>query len=844
MKKAKAWRWLWRLLWLSLLALLVLVGFSYWALPPLAERAVKQALAAVDLKSKAFEIESIGPRKTMLAEIAFAGDGWTFHAPVARASYGWEDVRSSRLHALQLPQATLTLDLEQWSRGESHQREGGKPSQEADGGGFTLPMDVMAIEDLTVHLKRGDAQRKLEGTATIKGATWLLQLKEGATSLQAEGTWSPSLTAEARGSVVQLPEWLAIGDLVLPIDLAPDDPVQVKASWTPEQWALHADAASLGVIDPVEASLTEGQLTMQGSKGGIETHFQSAVEELVWHDWEHAGGRFAWSLNEGNQEVSLTDGDLTHPSGFATPWEAKLSHSGDTGWQGTVQLKAPQFLDHRLEAIEATVGHREGKTAISAPRLLHQAWPMATLRALQGTIDQEAFHLTAEHVIDYGMGEVYGPVPVVCSGSLQEEGEWAWTIQAATQSGQRWQAYWKGLGFSIDGTLEAEGTFPLKTIALHSSWKEADVRRNESVVSWQEVAVSGTFDTLEGALSLDLGGQSQQQPFTGGLRIQPPGDGDERTIDYQLLKLKLPENTLLGAFSDPLKEMPMAAFLDAKGTVRIPAAGDPEHRLQLTLARGNYRHPERRLTGMGIGGTFAIESFDPFVTVDDQRATFSRFDVGALTLTDGQFRYKLGPDGAVLVREVQAKALDGAVTMEALSYHPGHPDFESVIVFHGIELERLAELYPNFQGRVGGRVDGQVHLRFKDSILSLPQGRLLLDPMAPAYLRLDAKEALGAQLSELADDPDALQIVEMALKDLVVHELEMGFFDPETNEAACQVRLRGRSREEVPIPNTQGGKAFAPIHLNISVEDPSELVRRLLNFGVRRQLETQLKESP
>ena len=117
----------------------------------------------------------------------------------------------------------------------------------------------------------------------------------------------------------------------------------------------------------------------------------------------------------------------------------------------------------------------------------------------------------------------------------------------------------------------------------------------------------------------------------------------------------------------------------------------------------------------------------------------------------------------------------------------------------------------------------------------------MLDGSSPAFLHLNAKEALGAQLSEIAQDPIALEIVEAALKDLVVHELEIGFFDPDKRESVARIRLKGRSREEVPIPNTQGkGKAYAPIHLNINVDDPSELVRRLLNFGLRKQLNTRL----
>ena len=75
------------------------------------------------------------------------------------------------------------------------------------------------------------------------------------------------------------------------------------------------------------------------------------------------------------------------------------------------------------------------------------------------------------------------------------------------------------------------------------------------------------------------------------------------------------------------------------------------------------------------------------------------------------------------------------------------------------------------------------------------------------------------------------------MKDLVINQLKISFFDPDTSEQVCRIRLEGHSRKEVTIPETNGGKAIAPIHLNINVDDPSEIVRQLLNLGLRKQFE-------
>jgi hypothetical protein len=118
----------------------------------------------------------------------------------------------------------------------------------------------------------------------------------------------------------------------------------------------------------------------------------------------------------------------------------------------------------------------------------------------------------------------------------------------------------------------------------------------------------------------------------------------------------------------------------------------------------------------------------------------------------------------------------------------------------------------------------------------------VLQEGSAGFLRIDAQETLGAQLADLAEDPTALKIVERALKDLLVDEFQMGFFDPDEHDSVCRIRLRGRSRKEVPIPQTNGGKAIAPIHLNIDVDDPSEWVRRLLDFGLRQKINTEAEK--
>ncbi len=851
------WCWLKRLFFASLFLLVVLLALAYYKLSPLAESSIRKVIDSGNFASKEFTVTSVGPTETVLRDIDVAGRGWRLESPELTATYTWSDIQSSRLSEIVVTRGVLTLDIDTLNQPPEQPNKiediGSAPPQPSKGEPSALPFDQLLAQEITIVLKKGDAKQTLHGVTSITGHRWSFDLAERRHRLRGSASLSDGHKlgrVTVHSSNGDVPSWLTFFDIdasmVGELELGQSD-LKVFRSDRDSPWEFEAEVTGIKVTHDawsaeVDTLAVAGDVKTLSGRGQLNDLVVTYDEETL-----RMNGRHQLKI-DGAEHLTVRTGIrphiLTLKDHFAAPvfmtvsmdagkWEADLESvpSDDAGGLDTHLFG--RLIDPFKLKINAG---RDGKIVFSLPMLRTGS---VSLEDISGELSTDDLSVKASYKIYYGQGEIYGPVPITLNGTPHEE-SWNLHLQAETVADKPWQAYWKGLGFSLHGRAEASWQTNSTEIRLVSQLDSAEVRRNESAVVLDQVTVDGTHNLSMQALDLGLAGRSRGREFTGALTSSLDESG--RRFDYAISKLSLPENTLLGAFASALKEMPMAAFLDGAGEVEVPYDGEPEHRLSLKLARGVYRHPERKLAGQGIAGTFAIESFDPFVTVDDQRAIFGRWRMGDLELSDGQFLYKLGPRGAVLIKEAEAKGIGGRLTMKVLSSHPGQPDFESVVTFDKIDLSKLADLIPGFKGKVGGRVSGQVHLRFRDGVLSLPQGSLALDASSPAFLHLNAKEALGAQLSEIAQDPTALEIVESALKDLVVHELEIGFFDPDAKESVARIRLKGRSREEVPIPNTQGkGKASAPIHLNINVDDPSELVRRLLNFGLRKQLNTRLK---
>lgn len=846
----------------SVLFLGLMGGVAWrWGVPWIMEVKLATLLEDRGIEEVQFQVASPRLGELKLRELRLAEPSrWHLEIPEMTVHASLEELRQGTVPRLSVPEARWVVNLEGFS-GSDGWMSLDEDSPTPQEGGERFPVEALEIDRLFVELQMGgetlvwsgplrlshgdhvtiehqadEGDGRFTGKALF-GAGWDLA------EMQLAGQW---LRPEQLASLVAVTRASFASGWTLPSDQG----LSFQASKAPGgTWRGAAQVSAL-TVEAEGSKTTLHDVTVEASQRPKEVArivAKAHVEEWIRRQWNGRGGALEWEavLGKGDDwshQGQITQMSLQREDLLVAELSGTLSaHGPDNLWTGKWAITEAAVDGRMVEPFSVRSESADGGAFpwnFTVPEIRFAQGSPARLSNLSVQVTGDGIEGSAAHFMDYGRGERYGPVPVKLSGHALTRGSWEVKLQAETQADQPWQAYWKGLGFAVNGRVIADGALPSNKWAFHAAFPAVDLRRNESVVSSRDVQATGSVDLGAGKWAVAFEGISQDQWFDGDLAAAPGDDGG-RVLSYEIRDLQLPENTLLGAFAEALVEVPVAVTLGGSGKLSFPQGGldDPEHRLSLHLRDGIYRHLRKNQEGKGLSGMFVVEGFDPFVTMEDQPVDFDEWRLGDLRLTNGRFRYQLGPKGAVLIREAEAEGLGGQLTMESLAYHPGHPKFESAVTFKGVRLETLGALVPGLKGKVGGEVSGKVHLRFKDGLLSLPRGSLTMAEGSRGFLRIDAQETLGAQLADLADDPNALQIVESALKDLLVDEFEVGFFDPEEHDSVCRIRLKGRSRKEVPIPQTNGGTAVAPIHLNINVDDPSEWVRRLLDFGLRQRLQ-------
>ncbi|WP_309399310.1 hypothetical protein [Cerasicoccus maritimus] len=131
----------------------------------------------------------------------------------------------------------------------------------------------------------------------------------------------------------------------------------------------------------------------------------------------------------------------------------------------------------------------------------------------------------------------------------------------------------------------------------------------------------------------------------------------------------------------------------------------------------------------GLRGKIDPVSLTPLGVFEPQTLSFDSFAQGKLTASEGRLTFTYTPDSEpVLDVDLDAKALDGTITI-FIKGSPFEPrSLEVRVRFDHVDLEKLAALMPDFEGRIIGSVSGELGLRLSHEIDGLMQGHLEMTP--------------------------------------------------------------------------------------------------------------------
>ncbi|WP_309384291.1 YdbH domain-containing protein [Cerasicoccus frondis] len=202
-------------------------------------------------------------------------------------------------------------------------------------------------------------------------------------------------------------------------------------------------------------------------------------------------------------------------------------------------------------------------------------------------------------------------------------------------------------------------------------------------------------------------------------------------------------------------------------------------RLALTPATLTWSNGAGRIEG--LRGELNPVSLTPLGVFKPQTLSFDQFSQGELSASDGRLTFTYTPEEkAVLDVNLQANALDGSIVI-SLEGSPFAPRSLTVrIQFDRVDLEQLAALAPDFEGRIIGSVSGELGVRIGKDILGLLHGRLDMTPgttgrfqfYKQGWITQDASLnpvdfVQGKDLLTILQEPNgATVLTELAMRDL------------------------------------------------------------------------------
>jgi hypothetical protein len=280
------------------------------------------------------------------------------------------------------------------------------------------------------------------------------------------------------------------------------------------------------------------------------------------------------------------------------------------------------------------------------------------------------------------------------------------------------------------------------------------------------------------------------------------------------------------------------------GLLKISVGGDLPDSLaaNFNLSDGRLSWSEGAGHITGLDGDVKLATLLPVSTKGSQMLQFASIEQGDFVAKAGQveFSYQGDPKAdSPLKLELAADALGGNVRILAEGRMRAPRSLELRVFMKRVELEKVAALFPQFEGRLEGEASGEMALRLEDKRLLLEPGSLQLTPDTVGHFEytrqgwltqnpdLDpAVFVIGRDIVNIMEDPQSASVItELALRDLAMTEFTIKVLERDSGDTRVVVQIQGNSM----IKGIQ-----VPVVLDVPIRgDVKETINAVLKFKSR-----------
>jgi hypothetical protein len=244
----------------------------------------------------------------------------------------------------------------------------------------------------------------------------------------------------------------------------------------------------------------------------------------------------------------------------------------------------------------------------------------------------------------------------------------------------------------------------------------------------------------------------------------------------------------------------------------------------------------------GLDGAIALKSLQPPITLGDQLLRFTSMAQGDFSANSGRIRFSYEgerDDRSPLELDLTAAALGGKIRVVVEGSIVPALSLAVRIYLEGVELEQIAALFPQFDGRIQGLASGELALRIEEGRIVLQPGGLQLVPHSTgrfAYLRqgwltqnpdLDPEAFVrGRDIVDVMQDSQGSSVItELAMRDLSMSEFRIDILMRNSGAARVAAQIKG---------NGEVKGMTVPVVLNVPIRgDVKETINAILKFNSR-----------
>ena len=289
-----------------------------------------------------------------------------------------------------------------------------------------------------------------------------------------------------------------------------------------------------------------------------------------------------------------------------------------------------------------------------------------------------------------------------------------------------------------------------------------------------------------------------------------------------------------GAFSESAAGISYTGMTAAKATFLVGSVEELSGTLDLTITDGSVTLPDDGPILSGIKTRFVTPDFDTLHNEEAESFSVGSFSYGDLSITKLTGSYQIHPNQDITLSGLNSNFLGGQLSIDPFTYpYDEKKDFRIQPRFKGIDLQTLTGLFPSFDGKLEGSIDGFLPVFRKDGAFLPDRGGIQLTPPTRARLHYNADGLFTSGLPPGSKEFKRNKLAEDSLKNLSVSILKGRLFDPEDKDRIAVFRIEGQSPDIEIAP---------PIHLNLNLDDPGGDFRVLvdlffknrekLNFGL------------